>query len=113
MDPTNQALHRFLIDVDGNVNSWGLLWKLLSGSCVLKIDSFYQQWYYPQLKPWKHLIPIRKDLSNLFEALKWCQKNPEECAKIAESGQELAFNIVENMLNAQHLAVNTYIAQWM
>ena len=31
------GLHKYLIEIDGNVNSWGLLWKLLSGSCILKV----------------------------------------------------------------------------
>jgi len=39
LDPWHIALHRWLIEIDGNVNSWGLLWKLLSGSCILRVNS--------------------------------------------------------------------------
>ena len=34
VSPWHAALHAWQIDIDGNVNSWGLLWKLLSGSCI-------------------------------------------------------------------------------
>ena len=36
LNPHDLALHRWMIEIDGNVNSWGLLWKLLSGSCILR-----------------------------------------------------------------------------
>ena len=37
-NPWHAALHAWQIDIDGNVNSWRLLWKLLSGavSCECK-----------------------------------------------------------------------------
>ena len=39
VNPWHAALHAWQIDIDGNVNSWGLLWKLLSGSCILRVQS--------------------------------------------------------------------------
>ena len=39
MEPSDMALHQWIVDLDGNVNSWGLLWKLLSGSCVVRVES--------------------------------------------------------------------------
>ena len=68
----NFGLHRYLIEIDGNVNSWGLLWKLLSGSCILKVDSNRRQWYYHKLKAYVNIIPISADLSNLGDQLNWC-----------------------------------------
>ena len=84
------GLHRYLIEIDGNVNSWGLLWKLLSGSCVLKVESPRRQWYHHKLEPYVHMIPIAGDLSNLATQLDWCTANPELCEKIAYNGRILA-----------------------
>ena len=84
------GLHRYLIEIDGNVNSWGLLWKLLSGSCVLKVDSQRRQWYHHKLKPYVHIVPVYADLSNLGEQLQWCRANPEQCEHIASAGRNLA-----------------------
>ena len=86
--PWHAALHAWQIDIDGNVNSWGLLWKLLSGSCILRVQSPRRQWYHQRLKPWEHLVPVRADLADLGERLEWCsntartvQKSPQQAAR--------------------------------
>ena len=56
--PWQASLHAWLIDIDGNVNSWGLLWKLLSGCCVLRVESHRQQWFHKHMVPWTHVVPI-------------------------------------------------------
>ncbi len=91
------GLYRYLIEIDGNVNSWGLLWKLLSGSCILKVDSPRQQWYHHKLKPYVHIIPIASDLSNLSTQLDWCMANPDHCEKIAYNGRILAEQEAKNL----------------
>ena len=63
--PWHAGLHAWQIDIDGNVNSWGLLWKLLSGSCVLRVQSPRRQWFHHRLQPWEHLVPVQADLSDL------------------------------------------------
>ena len=37
----------------------GLLWKLLSGSCILRVQSPRQQWYHQRLRPWV-LVPVSR-----------------------------------------------------
>ena len=49
VSPRTFGEQRWLIDIDGNVNSWGLLWKLFSGSCVLRIASNRRQWFHHRL----------------------------------------------------------------
>lgn len=88
--PREFGMHRFLIEIDGNVNSWGLLWKLLSGSCILRVGSTRRQWYHDQLVPYRHVVPIAPDLSDLANQLAWCQANPHTCASIAAAGETLA-----------------------
>ena len=63
----HSSLHAWLIDIDGNVNSWGLLWKLLSGCCVLRVTSNRQQWFHRRMTPWTHFVPIKPDLSDCRE----------------------------------------------
>jgi len=80
---------KFLLEIDGYANSWGFFAKLLMGCCVLKVDSPFEQWFYPDLKPWVHYIPVARDLSNLLETMEWCLLNEPECRDIAGAG--LAF----------------------
>ena len=111
--PWHAALHAWQIDIDGNVNSWGLLWKLLSGSCILRVESPRRQWYHQRLQPWIHLVPVNADLSNLGERLAWCREHPQDCAAIASAGQSLARQVVEEIEDDLLDAGVRYAQAWM
>ena len=97
LQPLAMAQCRWIVDLDGNVNSWGLLWKLLSGSCVLRVSSDRAQWYHHRLVPFQHLVPIRSDLADLQQQLDWCFANPAACEAIAEAGQQMALQVLEDL----------------
>jgi hypothetical protein len=82
--------YRYVIDIDGNSNSWGFFAKLLLGSCVLKVASPFEQWFYPELVAWTHYVPISADLSDLTKIVEWCLAHDDECAKIAACGYAFA-----------------------
>ena len=111
--PWHAGLHAWQIDIDGNVNSWGLLWKLLSGSCVLRVYSNRTQWFHHRLEPWKHLVPVRADLSNLNAQLLWCLSHRSECAAIAKAGQALALQVVDEIDDDLICAGVHYAQAWM
>jgi hypothetical protein len=84
---------KLAIDIDGNTNAWqNLFTRLLMGCCVLKVASIagYRQWYYGDLTPWLHFVPVQADLSDLKERVAWCCANLDRCAAIAAAGQEFA-----------------------
>jgi hypothetical protein len=86
-------LRKFAIDIDGNTNAWtNLFTRLLMGCCVLKVESEhgYRQWYYDDLVPWRHFVPIRPDLADLIEKIAWCRANLAACQDIAAAGQTFA-----------------------
>ena len=111
MEPTHMGLHRWIVDIDGNANSWGLLWKLLSGSCVLRVESPRQQWFYRHLSTWQTHIPIAADLHDLPEKLEWCRSHPLSCADIAHRGQQTATNIINTLDSDQDQAIDIYAKQ--
>ena len=111
--PWHAGLHAWQIDIDGNVNSWGLLWKLLSGSCILRVQSDRTQWFHQRLQPWKHLVPVQADLSDLEAQLDWCFSNRRDCAAIAEAGQALALEVVEEIDDDLISAGVLYAQAWM
>ena len=85
--------HKFALDVDGNTNAWSnLLQRLLLGCCVLKVASKrgFRQWYYDDLVPWRHFVPVAADLSDLREKVAWCRSHLPECEAIAVEGHALA-----------------------
>jgi hypothetical protein len=81
---------KFLVEIDGNANSWGLYTKLLLGSCLLKVDSPFEQWFYDRLQPWVHYVPVAQDLSDLAEMMQWCLAHESACRAMAEAGRRLA-----------------------
>ena len=93
--PTVEFLkYKYVIDIDGNSNSWpGLFTKLLTGSCVLKVESPWKQWYYDRLKPWVNYIPIKKDMSDLIDKINWCRENDDKVHLIGEKGRNLALSM--------------------
>ena len=111
--PWHAGLHAWQIDIDGNVNSWGLLWKLLSGSCILRVQSSRRQWYHKHLQPWVHLVPVKADLSDLGEQLAWCSNHLQECMAIAAAGQKLALQVLEEIDDDLFSAGVLYAQAWM
>ncbi len=85
--------HKYQIDIDGNSNAWaGLFCKLLTGSPVLKVASpqSYRQWYYDRLVPWVNYVPVRSDMSDLLEKVRWLRDHDERAREIGLRGFELA-----------------------
>ena len=83
---------RYNIDIDGVTSAWsGFFNKLLSGSCVLKINSpsGFKQWYYDRIKPWEHYVPIATDFCDLEETVNMLLANPNIGEKIGENGRVL------------------------
>ncbi|WP_398332945.1 glycosyl transferase family 90 [Vulcanococcus sp.] len=113
VEPWDAALHRWLIEIDGNVNSWGLLWKLLSGSCVLRVASPRRQWYHHRLQPWVHVVPVAADLTDLNAKLHWCRAHPDQCQAIALAGQQLAQQVVADLGDTLAAACLAYGERWL
>lgn len=84
---------KFAIDIDGNCNAFANLFtRLLMGCCVLKVASGagYRQWYYHDLQPWVHYVPVAPDLSDLRDVIGWCRDHSTDCRSIAARGQAFA-----------------------
>lgn len=85
--------YKYQIDIDGNTNAWaGLFQKLLSESAVLKVESPYGfgQWYYDKLVPWENFVPVKSDMSDLVQKVRWLMANDDEARRIGSMGASLA-----------------------
>jgi hypothetical protein len=84
---------RAVLVIDGNTNAWSALFcGLLSGSCVLKVESEhgFRQWYYDQLKPWIHYVPVSADLSDMDDVVAWVISHDDDARAIGAAGQAFA-----------------------
>ena len=109
-----QMKYKYILDIDGYTNSWeGTIWKLYSGSVVIKQKSIWKQWYYDELHEWIHYIPINNDFSNFEAIIEWCINNDNICKQIAYNSrifikQKLNNDYVLNKIINNINAINLY-----
>ena len=92
---TEQSEYKYIIHIDGHVSAFRLSLELSMKSVVLLVESEWEIWYSNKLKPYIHYVPIKKDLSDLIDQIKWCKNNDEKCKNIAKN----AFDFYNNFLN--------------
>lgn len=96
--------YKYLMNVEaGCANTPRLALLLHSNSVVFKNTTNSILWFYLALKPYQHFIPVREDLSDLLDQLKWAKDHDEECRKISENARQLASEILS------HEAVYLYL----
>ncbi len=83
--------YKYQMAIDGVTCSFpATQWKLLSGALTFKQESSDIMYFYGELVPWKHYIPVKNDLSDLLEKLKWAKSHDAEAKIIAENGRAFA-----------------------
>lgn len=94
--------YKYLPVLDGYMCTFpGFQWRLLSGSVTFKQESDEVQYFYSALKPYKHFIPLKNDMSDLLEKIDWAKKHDRECHLIAERARAFAHrNLMPNQIYA-------------
>lgn len=86
--------YKYLVDLPCGGYSGRFKALLFSGRPIFKSEDGYLEYFYEDLKPFQHYIPIKKDLSDLSEMMDWAETHPEECERIAKNAQSYA---IENL----------------
>ena len=92
-----QQQFKYIVYIDGHVAAERLITELNSGSVILKVDSLYnwEQWFHYLLKPNIHYIPVKSDLSDLADKIRWCKTHDNECYQITQNAIKL-YNEINN-----------------
>ena len=87
----NQAAdYRYLIDIEGNGYS-GRLKLLLHAQRVVFLQAYpWQEWFMPLMQPYRHYVPVKRDLSDLIDRIEWLRQHPEVEAEIIREAQLFA-----------------------
>lgn len=87
LNPEEQSNFKYLINVDGHVSAFRLSLELSMGCCILMVESVekWKIWFTDMLEPYVHYVPVKSDLSDLIDQIKWCQKNDDKCKIIAQN----------------------------
>lgn len=88
LTPLEQSKYKYIINISGHVSAFRLSYELSMNSVILLVESEWKMWYSSLLKPYVHYIPVKSDLSDLIDIVKWCRDNDEECICIAKNAKE-------------------------
>jgi hypothetical protein len=118
LTPVEQSNYKYIINVDGHVSAFRLSIELNMGSVVLLVDSPWKLWYSDLLVAYVHYVPIKADLSNLIEQIKWCRTHDDKCQEIVEHARAFfntylqrdgVLDYMQNTLVECKKAMGTYI----
>ncbi|XP_029008283.1 protein O-glucosyltransferase 3 [Betta splendens] len=87
--------YKYQVNVDGTVAAYRFPYLMLGNSLILKQDSQYYEHFYSQLKSGTHYIPVKRNLSDLLEKIKWAKQNDATAQEIARAGQLAAREILQ------------------
>jgi hypothetical protein len=87
----DQSNYKYIIHIDGHVSAYRLGKELSLTSTLLKVDSMfdYKLWLSNHLISGKHFLRIKKDLSDLEKAIKWCKANDQKCKTISKNAAKM------------------------
>ncbi|XP_014206892.1 KDEL motif-containing protein 1 [Copidosoma floridanum] len=84
--------YKYQLNIDGTVAAYRFPY-LLAGDClVFKQNSKYYEFFYEDVEPFKHYVPVKSDLSDLVEKIKWAMENDAEAFKITKEARLFARN---------------------
>ena len=81
---------RFIIDIEGAGYSGRLKLLLSSPRVVLIQKRPFEEFFFPELTPWVHFVPVERDFSDLNHNLKILRENPSLEASIIQSARDFA-----------------------
>ncbi|KAF6029841.1 KDELC1 [Bugula neritina] len=79
--------YKYQLNIDGTVAAYRFPYLMAADSLVLKQDSEYYEFFYKELQPWKHYVPVKRDLSDVVQQVKWAIDHDEEAEEIARNGR--------------------------
>ncbi|KAL3200615.1 hypothetical protein MRX96_012897 [Rhipicephalus microplus] len=80
--------YKYLFNFRGVAASFRLKHLFLCKSLVLHVGDEWLEFFYPQLKPWVHYVPVSVDLNEVEELLEFATENDEVVREIAERGYD-------------------------
>lgn len=100
----DQLNYKYNIMIDGYTCSFSASgWRFFSNSLIFKEDSDNIQWYYNELKPYIHYIPVKQGLSDLIEKIRWAREHDEEAQSIAKQAREFACSHITKEASSLYL----------
>ena len=82
--------YKYLMDIQGNGYSGRAKLLFHSNRPVFYQDRPRNEYWFFQMVPYTHYIPVKEDFSDLQEKLDWAKTHPKECNAIAANALQFA-----------------------
>ncbi|KAG7248039.1 hypothetical protein CRUP_007501, partial [Coryphaenoides rupestris] len=79
--------YKYLFNFRGVAASFRLKHLFLCGSLVFHVGDEWQEFFYGQLRPWVHYVPLKQDLSDVRQLLQFVKQHDGIAQDIALRGQ--------------------------
>lgn len=90
MPLSEQQKFKYIVHIDGHVSAFRLSAMLKLNSVILIVESKWKMWFSDLLVPYEHYVPIKSDLSDLYEQIEWCKANDDLCECIAANARDFS-----------------------
>ena len=99
VDPYSMSQYRYQIDLaGGGGTTWdGTITKLLMPGVLFHQETPFKDWFYDEMIPWIHYVPVKTDLSNLWVQYLWAENN--DCRNISKR----ATNFAKRLLSEEYM----------
>lgn len=97
-----QSNYKYILHINGHVSAFRLSVELSLHSVILIVETEWKTWYSHMLKPYIHYVPIKNDLSDLIDKIKWCKNNDSKCKEISDN----AFEFYKQVLSKDNILTN-------
>lgn len=84
------SMFKYLIDMEGLGYSPRLKLQFFSYRPVFVVDRPWREFFYKDLEPWEHYIPVARDLSDLLENLERVEGDSALYKRIVSNASEFA-----------------------
>lgn len=84
------ATYRYMIDIEGAGYSGRFKMLLHTRRVVLLQDRPWREWFFDDIEPFRHYVPVARDMSDLVERVDWLRANPKMEAEISGEAQHFA-----------------------
>jgi len=89
MSEDEQLKYKYILILDGHSAAFRTSRYLKYDSILLIPESKFKAWIHQFMFPNYHYIPVARDLSDLCDIIKWCNKNERQCQLIIRQAKQL------------------------
>lgn len=93
IDVAGQCKYKAVLWIDGGCLTSNVLWIFATGSVPVLINES-EFWFKKDLIPWVHFVPVKIDLSDLEQNIRWIFENDDKACKIAENALEFSRTVL-------------------